>query len=216
MAKKNGILKRALDNTDQSHIPPLFRDELPRPADGEMDFKKLKEVEFDPFTNNAIPDQKPEMQIPESTNKVPKKRKVTPKQTLPIVPNPGHGKDGDMQVIYGTVPSKSNCYKIISFGPKEKRMYSLGKTADLTKYEKSFFIQCNKYRNANIDGYFEFKIDVYYPNQRSDLDNSLKVVLDCLQKGVKAITNDNRCVDIHARKFLDTNHPRIEFKIVPL
>jgi hypothetical protein len=55
-------------------------------------------------------------------------------------------------------------------------------------------------------------MDVYYLNQRSDLDNSAKVVLDCLQK-VKAIKNDNKCVKLVLRKFLDKEKPRIEFVI---
>lgn len=114
----------------------------------------------------------------------------------------------EKQVIYGTCPSKSNAYKIITINGHS----SLGKTAALKKYEKDFYIQCNKYRDANIDGYFEFYMDVYYPNQRSDLDNSLKVCLDCLQQ-VKAIKNDNKCVKIVVRKFLDKSSPRVEFVI---
>jgi hypothetical protein len=112
----------------------------------------------------------------------------------------------EKQTIIGTCPSKSNCYKIIKIGS----VSSLGKTTALKQYEKDFYIQCNVYRDANIEGYFEIYIDVFYPNQRSDLDNSLKVVLDCLQK-VKAVKNDNRLVKIVARKFLDKNNPRIEF-----
>lgn len=108
------------------------------------------------------------------------------------------------QTIHGTCPSKSNCYRIGARG--------LFKTDALKKYEDNFFIQCNQYRNANIKGYFEFHIDVFYPNQRADLDNSLKVVLDCLQR-VHAIQNDNRCVKIVAQKFLDVKTPRIEFEI---
>jgi Holliday junction resolvase RusA-like endonuclease len=115
------------------------------------------------------------------------------------------------QIIYGNPPSKSNCYKIISLNGHG----SLAKTKALKQYENDFFIQCNKYRNANISGYFEFDIDVYYPSQRADLDNSLKVVLDCLQK-VKAIDNDNKCVKIVANKFLDKANPRIEFIIKPI
>jgi Holliday junction resolvase RusA-like endonuclease len=86
------------------------------------------------------------------------------------------------------------------------------KTKALRAYEDSFFIQCNHYRNRNIDGYFEIYVDVFYPSQRADLDNSLKVILDCLQK-VKAITNDNKCVKIVAQKFLDKVSPRIEFEL---
>lgn len=118
------------------------------------------------------------------------------------------------QVILGNVPSKSNCYKIITFKSKdpEKSHASLGKTKALKQYENDFFIQANRYRNLNVDEYFEFEIDVYYPTQRSDLDNSLKVVLDCLQK-INAIKNDNKCTRIVANKFLDNNNPRIEFII---
>jgi Holliday junction resolvase RusA-like endonuclease len=113
------------------------------------------------------------------------------------------------QTIIGNTPSKSNCYKIIHLGGHG----SLAKTPALKKYENDFFIQCNHYRNANIDGYFELHIDVFYPSQRSDLDNCLKVVLDCLQK-VKAIKNDNKCIKIVAQKFLDKEKPRIEFELV--
>lgn len=113
-----------------------------------------------------------------------------------------------MQLIKGNCPSKSNCYKIIAVNGHA----SLAKTKALRKYEDDFYIQCNQYRNANIKGYIEFYIDVYYPSQRSDLDNSLKVVLDCLQK-CKAIPNDNKVVKIVAQKFLDKDNPRIEFEI---
>jgi Holliday junction resolvase RusA-like endonuclease len=112
----------------------------------------------------------------------------------------------EKQTIYGTCPSKSNSYKIIKIG----NISSLGKTPALKKYEKDFYIQCNKYRDVNIEGYFEFYMDVYYPNQRSDLDNSAKCILDCLQK-INAIKNDNKCVKMVLRKFLDKDKPRIEF-----
>ena len=112
----------------------------------------------------------------------------------------------EKQVIYGTCPSKSNSYKIINLGNRS----SLAKKPALKQYEKDFFIQCNVYRDANIESYFEFYMDVFYPNQRSDLDNSAKVVLDCLQK-VNAIKNDNKCVKMVLRKFLDKKNARIEF-----
>ena len=120
------------------------------------------------------------------------------------------------QVILGNTPSKSNCYRIITFRSKDPNKHSghasLAKTTELKKYEEQFYIQCNKYRNANIDEYFKFEMDVYYPTQRSDLDNSLKVVLDCLQK-IGAISNDSLCTELHVRKFLDKNKPRVEFTI---
>jgi Holliday junction resolvase RusA-like endonuclease len=66
-----------------------------------------------------------------------------------------------------------------------------------------------------IEGNFKFEIDVYYNSRRPDLDNSLKSTLDCLQK-CSAIKNDNKCVEIIARKHLDKLNPRIEFDIIPL
>ena len=116
--------------------------------------------------------------------------------------------NSEYQTILGNTPSKSNCYRIINI----KGHSSLCKTKALTDFESKFFIQCDKYRCANITGYFELHLKVYYPSERSDLDNSLKVILDCLQR-VKAIQNDNRCVKIVAEKFLDKERPRIEFCI---
>lgn len=115
-------------------------------------------------------------------------------------------------VILGNTPSKSNSYRIRVGGKGKKAFASMYKTAALKKYEDSFFMQVGKFRGEMISDYFDFEIDVYYPSNRSDLDNSLKVVLDCLQK-CKVIKNDNKCVKIIARKFIDKANPRIEYKI---
>jgi len=114
----------------------------------------------------------------------------------------------EYQIIIGNTPSKSNSYKVVTI----KNHASLAKTKALKEYEEKFYIQCYKYRNADIEGYFELYLKVFYPSERSDLDNSLKIILDCLQK-VKAIRNDNKCVKIVAEKFLDKERPRIEFFI---
>lgn len=122
------------------------------------------------------------------------------------------------QIIIGNVPSKSNCYRIVTFKSKDplKKGYStLAKTPELKQYEKNFTVQCSGYRNAGINTDFNFEMDVYYPSRRSDLDNSLKCVLDCLQT-VGAITNDNLCVQIICRRSIDKNNPRIEFVITPI
>ena len=118
--------------------------------------------------------------------------------------------------IHGNTPSKSNCYRIITMGKGMKKHSSLAKTKALNQYEQDFFIQLPpSLRGIDITGYFEFEIDVFYPSQRADLDNSLKIVLDCLQK-TKTIRNDNKCVRIVANKALDKTNPRIEFKIKEL
>lgn len=111
------------------------------------------------------------------------------------------------QTILGKIPSKSNCYRIVTqFGHG-----SLAKTKALKEYEKSFYLQCSL-REKMIEGYFKFYIDVYYENMRPDLDNSFKICLDMLQ-ACRVIKNDRQCVEIHARKLIDKNSPRIEFTI---
>ena len=110
------------------------------------------------------------------------------------------------QTIYGQIPSKSNCYRIITLNGHG----SLCKTTALKDYEKSFYLQCNEYRNKNIKGLFELEINVYNGSQRNDLDNAMKAGLDCLQS-CKAIENDRNCVKIVAQKFVDKVRPRIEF-----
>jgi Holliday junction resolvase RusA-like endonuclease len=109
--------------------------------------------------------------------------------------------------IHGKIPSKSNCYKVVTIGGHS----SLAKTRAIKDYEQSFFLQCPM-RGTNLDKYFKLSVDVYYENMRPDLDNCFKVLLDCLQQ-CKAIKNDRYCVEIHGRKLIDKENPRIEFTI---
>jgi Holliday junction resolvase RusA-like endonuclease len=113
--------------------------------------------------------------------------------------------------IYGHPPSKANSYKI--------RGNSLGKAQKVVEYEEAFRLQVNAIRSTGllpkqiIEGIFELYVDVYYKDNRSDLDNSAKVILDCLQaNGV--VRNDRNLVGLRMRKFTDKQHPRIEFSIV--
>lgn len=87
-----------------------------------------------------------------------------------------------MYIIRGQIPSKSNCYKIVShFDPKTRKTHSsLAKQEVLKEYEKNFYIQCPE-RGRMIEGYFRLRAKVYYNSKRPDLDNSLKILLDCLQ-----------------------------------
>lgn len=115
------------------------------------------------------------------------------------------------QVIIGQVPSKSNSYRIITIHGHG----SLAKTPATRKFEQSFYMQCGRYRDHMITSYFKLDLDVYLPNMAHDIDNCAKVVLDCLQS-CKAIKNDNRCVELHMRKFIDKKEPRVEFTITPV
>lgn len=208
MGKQSGLF-------DDKHYPNI----------GVTAFQENKAIMDDPFSKKTKKDPR---QMPSTAQQLKSKRD---------------------QVIFGNIPSKSNCYVIITMRPKKdappkvvecedcsgageislgatcpncqgagkvnqepKGHASLAKSAALKKYEKDFFIQCGQYRNMMWDQYFELEVDVYYPTQRSDLDNCLKVLLDCLQ-GVKAIKNDNKCVRIEANKYLDPKNPRIEFTL---
>ena len=109
--------------------------------------------------------------------------------------------------ILGKTPSKSNSYKIITIGGHA----SLSKTSALREYEKKFYLQC-PCRNVNIKGYFALEVKVFYENNRPDLDNAMKILLDCLQS-CKVIENDRYCTEIHAYKFVDKTNPRVEITI---
>ena len=109
--------------------------------------------------------------------------------------------------IHGKVPSKSNCYKIVKFGNKA----SLAKAKHLKLYEESFKVQYTP--KETISGDFSIELSVYYPDKRADLDNSLKIILDCLQM-VGAIENDRYCQKINATRLIDKDNPRVEFKIL--
>lgn len=121
-----------------------------------------------------------------------------------------------MYIIRGQIPSKSNCYKIVShIDPRTKKVHSsLAKQEVLKKYEDSFYIQCPE-RGRMIKGYFKLKAKVYYNSNRPDLDNSLKILLDCLQM-TKTIKNDRQCVCIEVEKFVDKKEPRIEYEVIPV
>lgn len=112
------------------------------------------------------------------------------------------------QTIAGTIPSKSNQYRIVTINGHG----TLAKTVGLKEYERSFYMQVGQYRNLGITGYFELHARVYYPSMSHDLDNSLKCLLDCLQM-TGTVKNDNKCVRIIAEKYIDKNNPRIEFEI---
>lgn len=124
-----------------------------------------------------------------------------------------------IEVIKGNIPSKSNSYRIVVNKVKFKLTFKyigrLVKSAQMQAYEKAFILQCKKYRNMNIQGELRFECNVYYDSKRPDLDGSFKAVLDCLQK-VNAFKNDNKVIEISARKFKDQANPRIEFRITPL
>lgn len=115
--------------------------------------------------------------------------------------------------ISGSVPSKSNCYGVGKIGNR----CSMYKTKKLKDYEKLFGYQIQEFKHKSkielpVDSEFMATILVTYENKRSDLDNSLKIILDCLQSfGV--IKNDNLCYRLEVHKRIDKNNPMVEIEI---
>lgn len=113
-------------------------------------------------------------------------------------------------VIHGKIPSKSNCYRVVTLSGHG----SIAKTSALKTYERNFYMQCPQ-RERQIEGLFVLNADVYHENMRPDLDNAFKVLLDMLQ-ACRVIKNDRQCVEIHARKLVDKQDPRVELTLTEL
>lgn len=116
------------------------------------------------------------------------------------------------EVIYGLIVAKANHYQAVPDGNGGRRII---KDAKIRQYEDSFREQCVIYRNRGISRKFVLYVRVWFKNDRSDLDNSLKTLLDCLQD-VGAITDDNLCYKIIAEKAIDRNNPRVQFALQTL
>lgn len=115
----------------------------------------------------------------------------------------------EIETIYGQVIAKANNYLAVPGKDGQKRII---KNDRIREYEKSFCLQCRKYRQKRICGRFKLFIRVWQGSSRFDLDSALKTILDCLQM-VEAITNDSLCFEIHAEKRIDKQKPRVEFGI---
>lgn len=116
----------------------------------------------------------------------------------------------ETEVIHGQIITKSNHYQAVpdKFGAKR-----IIKDEKIRAYERSFMEQCTKYRNRRISSRFRLFVRVWHGSVHFDLDNSLKMLLDCLQM-VSAITDDKLCFQIEAEKRIDKYHPRIEFALL--
>lgn len=113
------------------------------------------------------------------------------------------------ETIHGQVVSKANNYQAVPDGKGGRRII---KSEKMRQYERSFARQCRLYRNRGINRPFILHAVVYESTWAFDLDNALKGTLDCLQTA-NAISNDNLCIAINARKAIDGRNPRIMYAI---
>lgn len=116
--------------------------------------------------------------------------------------------------ITGKVPSKSNQYKIILLKKKGGKQYpSISKSENVKLYENDFWFQLpDDIRGMNIKSDFGIFLLVYYRENRSDLDGSFKIILDCLQQN-KVIKNDRSNRLIFAEKIIG-DEDKIQFAIL--
>lgn len=112
---------------------------------------------------------------------------------------------GRNQVILGNPVSKSNNYRSNKGG-------NFFTTDKVKNYNKSFWAQCEVYRNRGINKPFIIELDIYFKSILSDIDNPLKCILDNLQM-CGAIMNDRLCYKMIVNKYIDSVNPRIEFKL---
>ncbi|MBP3829628.1 MAG: RusA family crossover junction endodeoxyribonuclease [Bacteroidaceae bacterium] len=115
----------------------------------------------------------------------------------------------DHETIFGQVVAKANNYQAVPDGAGGRRII---KSDAVREYERSFKRQCRVYAGMKIDRPFVFDVVVYESSRRYDLDNSLKTLLDCLQM-CDAITDDNLCIEIRARKAVDPRRPRVVYSL---
>ena len=111
------------------------------------------------------------------------------------------------ETILGQVVSKANNYQAVPDGKGGRKII---KSDKMRNYERSFARQCRLYRD--ISKPFILHAVVYESTWAFDLDNALKGTLDCLQSA-RAITNDNLCIAINARKTIDGQNPRLMYAI---
>ena len=116
----------------------------------------------------------------------------------------------EVEVIHGQIIAKANHYQAVPGKFGQKRII---KDEIIRAYERSFMEQCKVYRNRRISSRFRLFVRVWHSSERFGLDNSLKTLLDCLQRA-GVITDDKLCYQIEAEKHLDKYHPRIEFALL--
>lgn len=113
------------------------------------------------------------------------------------------------ETIYGQIVAKANNYQAVPDGSGGRRII---KNAKIRAYERRFASQCAIYCGMGISTPFRLYAHIWQKDERCDLDNSIKTLLDCLQS-VGAVTDDKLCVEIVAKKGIDKASPRVEFAI---
>lgn len=101
--------------------------------------------------------------------------------------------------VHGKIPSKANTYIPIAKG-------KMIKSKAVKAAEGTFMMQLTKVKP--LTGLFGIDLVVYI-SKNQDTDNTLKFILDCLQKAEK-IENDRDCMEIRIKKVVTKDNHKVD------
>jgi len=78
-------------------------------------------------------------------------------------------------------------------------------------YKRHVAAICKKLKIKPMTGLLTIYVDVYRPRKRGDLDNYFKGLLDAMNRF--CYLDDSQIEKIHATRFVDKAHPRVEIRI---
>ena len=84
-------------------------------------------------------------------------------------------------------------------------------SSEAKDYRKTVAALCAQLGIRPLDGNLCFVAVLFRPQKRGDLDNRLKILLDCLQGN--AFENDSQITEIHLTRHDDKANPRVEIAI---
>lgn len=114
------------------------------------------------------------------------------------------------ETVWGNPVGKANNYQAVPDGQGGRRII---KNEKIRAYERTFAEQCKINRGKQISRPFKFYANIYVSTWATDADNIVKTVLDCLQYA-GAFSNDSLATELHVRKVVDPQRPRVEYAIV--
>jgi crossover junction endodeoxyribonuclease RusA len=105
---------------------------------------------------------------------------------------------------------------VLSYPPSVNRIWRVFggrviKSKEGRAYAAKAALEAKAQGAAPQAGSLEVWVDVYRPQRRGDLDNTLKAVFDCLN-GV-AWEDDGQIIGIHAHRFDSKERPRVEVEV---
>lgn len=106
-------------------------------------------------------------------------------------------------VVKGALKSKANSRRIVRSGSRTIFIKSKGAMEFVEEAEWQLKTQ---YKGQPIESNIKLDLDIYYPNNRSDL--SPELFFDTLQKA-GVIKNDKQIIEYSCRKLIDRENPRV-------